>query len=196
MKSALPTPWHTCELCAIHTASVSIGVALPLYRPSVLLPMSSIGKSNGFLHTQHWCCMTPKMLGNIAISLRWRLVWRGLYVYGPMMHESEKHIGGFHYAECIATEWELFTERPFIWAQIKIDGPFRTLHICGICISLWRCVSVLGQTSYVLVPACRVGIRKQGMLEKRNAQLAYTKAIDDGTLHPTWSKWEETRNAW
>ncbi len=37
-----------------------------------------MGKSNGFVHTQHWCCMMPKMLGNIAISWRWRLVWRGL----------------------------------------------------------------------------------------------------------------------
>ncbi len=37
-----------------------------------------MSKSNGFVHTQHWCCMMPKMLGNIAISWRWRLVWRGL----------------------------------------------------------------------------------------------------------------------
>ncbi len=42
-------------------------------------PVSSMGKSNRFVHTQRWHCMTPKMLGNIAISWRWRLVWRGLY---------------------------------------------------------------------------------------------------------------------
>ena len=41
-------------------------------------PMSSMGKSNGFVHTHRWHCITPKMLGNITISWRWRLVWRGL----------------------------------------------------------------------------------------------------------------------
>ena len=60
------------------TPHVSVGIALPLHRPSVLSPMLSMGKSNGFVHTQHWCCMTPKMLGNIAISWCWGLVWRGL----------------------------------------------------------------------------------------------------------------------
>ena len=60
------------------TLHISIGVALPLHRPSVLLPMSSMGNCDGFVHTQHWYCMTPKMLGIIAISWRWRLVWRGL----------------------------------------------------------------------------------------------------------------------
>ena len=77
--------WHyvtrpVAQPCCLglFTPRISVGVALLLCRPSVLSPMSSMGKSNGFVHTQHWCCMTPKMLGNIAISWRWRLVWRGL----------------------------------------------------------------------------------------------------------------------
>ncbi len=42
--------------------------ALPLRCASVLSPVSSMGKSNGFVHTQRWHCMMPKMLGNIAIG--------------------------------------------------------------------------------------------------------------------------------
>ncbi len=52
---------------ATHTMP-NVPLTLSLRCVGKLLSLLSTGKSNGYVHTQSWYCMRPKMLWNIAIS--------------------------------------------------------------------------------------------------------------------------------